>query len=282
MPNKESYGYDDISIETMNIAIPFISSPLARVINNSFSKGIVPDSTKVAKVLPLFKSGDQTLLSNYRPISLLPSFSKIFERLVYNRLISYLNKNNILHDYQFGFRSNHDTAMAVTEMVDKIAEAIDSKKISLGIFIDLSKAFDTINHNILIQKLSFYGIRGLSLEWFKSYLSDRSQFVCYSNAKSTVQKITCGVPQGSILGPLLFLLYVNDISNISKILHFVLFADDTNYFCPTIILLNCFKVLIRNLNISPTGFCVIDFLSISQKVILLFSQVQKLNSSSVT
>ena len=227
MPNKESCGYDDISIATMKIAIPFISTPLARVINNSFSQGIVPDSTKVAKILPLFKSGDQSLLSNYRLISLLPSFSKIFERLVYNRLISYLNKNNILYDYQFGFRSNHDTAMAVTEMVDKIAEAIDSKKISLGIFIDLSKAFDTINHNILIQKLSFYGIRGLSLEWFKSYLSDRSQFVYYNNAKSTVEKITCGVPQGSILGPLLFLLYVNDISNISKILHFILFADDT-------------------------------------------------------
>ena len=143
----------------MKIGIPFISAPLARVINNSFSQGIVPDSTKVAKVLPLFKSGDQTLLSNYRPISLLPSFSKIFERLVYNRLISYLNKNNILYDYQFGFRSNHDTAMAVTEMVDKIAEAIDSKKISLGIFIDLSKAFDTINHK------SYHSMESVDYLW---------------------------------------------------------------------------------------------------------------------
>ena len=227
---KTSAGHDHLSMQLMKLAMPFVAQPLADIINKSFIEGVFPDELKIAKVCPMFKSGDQCHISNYRPISILPSFSKVFERLMYNRLLSFLDKNNVLFRNQFGFRANHSTSMAVIEMVDRISAAIEEKKFSIGIFIDLSKAFDTVNHSILLDKLEHYGIRGIALEWFKSYLSNRKQFVEYNNSKSSLKEITCGVPQGSILGPLLFLLYVNDISNVSKILHFILFADDTNIF----------------------------------------------------
>ena len=171
-----------------------------------------------------------SLISNYRPVSGLPCFSKIFESLMYNRLISFINKHNLLYKYQFGFKKGNSTNMALILLVDKISEAIQKGEYVLGVFLDFSKAFDTINHNILCRKLECYGIRGMALQWISSYLSDRSQFVIYDNVKSPEKHITCGVPQGSILGPLLFLLYVNDIVNVSTLLFPMLFADDTNVF----------------------------------------------------
>ena len=237
MPPKSSSGYDEIPMHIMKFVIPFIADPLSFIINSSFSNGIVPDHLKIAKVYPLFKSGDRCLLNNYRPISVLPSFSKIMEKLVYNRLMAYLTRHNILYDYQFGFRSHHDTTLAVIEMIDRITAAIDSKCYSLGIFIDLSKAFDSINHQILLEKLHHYGIRGIAHKWFLSYLTNRQQYVDINGYKSTRMKISCGVPQGSILGPLLFLIFVNDMANVSKLLHLILFADDTNIFYLTAILL---------------------------------------------
>src|SRR5271165_1172283 len=120
--------------------------------------------------------------------------------------------------------------MALLDLHNKITEAWDKNEYAVGIFIDLSKAFDTINHDILIQKLSHYGIRGLPLDWFRSYLSNRKQYVCMGGNDSKYQDVTCGVPQGSVLGPLLFILYINDIVNCSKLLYFILFADDANLF----------------------------------------------------
>ena len=149
---------------------------------------------------------------------------------MYKRLISFLKKHNILYDYQFGFRENHSTDMALICLMEKLAKALDSNEIVIGLFLDLSKAFDTVNHEILLDKLNFYGIRGIALEWFRSYLSNRSQYVSYNSTNSNYKIIICGVLQGSILGPLLFLLYVNDLYNISKELFFILFADDTNVF----------------------------------------------------
>ena len=147
-----------------------------------------------------------------------------------NRLINFLNKHRLLYDQQYGFRQNLSTDFALLELSDKIAEAIDRKKFMIGIFVDLSKAFDTLNHNILLQKLISYGIRGSVNDWFRSYLEDREQFVLLNDVSSNKRKITTGVPQGSILGPLLFLVYINDICKSSDLLRFILYADDTNIF----------------------------------------------------
>ena len=144
--------------------------------------------------------------------------------------MSYLTKNDILSQSQFGFRANHSSHMALIELYNKITTAIDKDEFSIGIFIDLSKAFDTINHHILLTKLAHYGIRGISLKWFTSYLENRKQYVSVNGTDSSLSATVCGVPQGSILGPLLFLLYINDIMNCSDLLYFILFADDTNLF----------------------------------------------------
>ena len=151
-----------------------IAEPISRLINYSFATGKFPDQLKIAKVCPMFKNGDNTCFANYRPISVLPSFSKIFEKVVSNRLMAFLNLHKIFFKNQYGFRQNHSTYMAIMEMQDKISNAIDEGEYAVGIFLDLSKAFDTLDHYTLIAKLEYYGIRGLALEWFKSYLCSRA------------------------------------------------------------------------------------------------------------
>ena len=149
---------------------------------------------------------------------------------MYNRLYDYLTQNNILYKKQFGFQRKHSTEHALLELVNEIADSFENHKYTLEIFIDLSKAFDTVDHNILISKLKQYGITGANLSWFKNYLTGRKQCVTYDGKLTDTEKIECGVPQGSILGPLLFLIYVNNLRNTSKLLDFILFADDTNLF----------------------------------------------------
>ena len=228
--DKSSYGVDNIPINILKKCIMQVAEPLSALINSSILSGRVPDSLKIAKVCPIFKADADNTFSNYRPISVLPSFSKVFEKVVHRRLTDYMISKCILNKNQYGFRQNHSTYMAIQDMYNKITRAIDDREFSIGIFVDLSKAFDTINHDILLQKLEYYGIRGLALQWFKDYLTNRKQYVCYNNVSSSLMNVTCGVPQGSILGPLLFILYVNDIANCSSILYFILFADDTNIF----------------------------------------------------
>jgi exonuclease III len=228
--NGKSAGYDDVSPTIVKRVIPFISHPLAHIFNLSLSTGVFPSALKLAKVIPIFKKDDPHTFSNYRPISLLPCFSKILERLVYNRLDNFLTRFHILHNNQYGFRKHHSTDLALLDIYNKISSSLALNHHTIGIFLDLSKAFDTINHDILLSKLHHYGIRGLALDLLSSYLSDRFQFTSFDSHLSDRLPVSCGVPQGSILGPLLFLLYVNDIPSSSKHFSFVLFADDTNIF----------------------------------------------------
>ena len=227
---KRSSGYDEIPLDIVHLTAPQIAFPLSLIINCSISSGIFPNSLKIAKICPIFKNGDNRSLSNYRPISVLPSFSKIFEKAIYNRLLHFLNSNNSITNCQYGFRRNQSTYMALLNMHDKITEAMDKNEYVLGVYFDLAKAFDSLNHDILCNKLSYYGIRGKPLDLFIDYLSNRKQFVQMNDTRSLLQPISCGVPQGSILGPLLFIIYINDIVNCSSKLFPILFADDTNVF----------------------------------------------------
>ena len=152
-------------------------------------KGVVPIELKAAKVSPLFKSGDKMQLSNYRPVSVLPLFSKILERIMYSRLLSFTNKNNVLYPYQFGFRAGHSPELALVYLVDRISRALEEGEYVLGLFLDFSKAFDTVNHEILFSKLEFYGVRGIALAWFRSYLTSRTQYVEYNGTSSVIFNI---------------------------------------------------------------------------------------------
>ena len=186
---------------------------------------------KIAKVIPIYKKGEKDDVSNYRPISLLTSISKIVERIIYIRTVNFFKKSDIFSNFQFGFRENHGTTHALLSFVEKVTHALDTFSHTIGIFLDFSKAFDTINHKILLAKLSQYGIRGKALEWFTSYLSkNRSQYVHANGVDSQIKTIDCGVPQGSLLGPLLFIIYINDFHRSSDNLSFILFADDSNLF----------------------------------------------------
>ena len=171
-------------------------------------------------------------MSNYRPISLLSIFSKIFESIIAARLTNYLNKYNLLYEFQFGFRSSYSTKLAIINSVDDILLNLDKKNYVAGIFIDFAKACDTLDHTILLKKLNNNSIRGHIHNWFCSYLSNRTQYTSVNGTISKPSEIKFGVPQGSVLGPLLFLLYINDIGNIPDLSHKPkLFADDTNIFC---------------------------------------------------
>ena len=182
-------------------------------------------------MVPIFKAGKDNIDSyvhNYRPMSLLSCFSKIFERVVYNQLYNHLQLNKLLYDSQYGFRKSHSTELAALELIDSIYKNLDQGKTPIAIFLDLSKAFDTIDHKILINKLHHCGCRNISLNWFKSYLTERSQYVVINDTISKTLRITTGVPQGSVLGPLLFLIYINDLSRATDTFKYILFADDTN------------------------------------------------------
>ena len=186
---------------------------------------------KIAKIIPIFKSGDCKCLNNYRPISLLPVFSKLLEKIVHKRLMTFIQNNNILYKHQYGFQPKHATVHPLIQFVKSITDSNDlnTKDNTIGIFLDLSKAFDTVSHSILLKKLCFYGVRGVALDWFQSYLSDCSHYTDFDGCSSSVVEVNCGVPQASILGPLLSLIYVNDLPNCTS-MNVLSYADDTTLF----------------------------------------------------
>ena len=233
LKNKNSSGKDEISNKLLKSIKDEIAKPLTIIINQSLKTGVFPDALKIAKVKPLYKKGDNFCLNNYRPISLLPTISKIFERVMFTQLYSYLNANNLLSEQQYGFRSQHSTELACVKLVDYITTEMDNiKKIKTptAIFLDLSKAFDTLNFNILLNKLQYYGIDGISLSLIRSYLTDRFQYVQFENSESDLLEIKTGIPQGSILGPLFFSIMINDLVNSSNKFKFLMYADDTTIY----------------------------------------------------
>jgi hypothetical protein len=232
---KKSYGYDEVSIRILKLSAQFIISPLTYICNKSLNSGVFPDRLKYAIVRPIFKKGNKLDISNYRPISLLSTFSKVFEKVIYTRIQSHLEKYNMLVGEQYGFRANSSTEKAIYKLINDILEALNNKIIVGGLFCDLHKAFDCVDHGILLRKLEFYGIVGKIKTLIESYFNRRNQKVIlgsitsYNCISSDWEEIKCGVPQGSILGPLFFLLYINDLPNIAKKdTKVILYADDTS------------------------------------------------------
>ena len=189
--------------------------------------GIFPEKLKVAKVIPLFKKGVPTIINNYRPISLLPAISKVLEKIMGNQLSSYFESKKLFSKNQYGFRSGHSTEFAALELIDRITTKLDNNEVPFSIFLDLSKAFDTLDHNTLLCKLNHDGIQRISLKLYESYLSNRTQYVEFADVKSETLSIATGVPQGSILGTILFIMYINDFSHACQIFNFISCADDT-------------------------------------------------------
>lgn len=240
LENKFSTGFDDIPMSLIKQSAIHILKPLAHLVNSSFISGIFPSKLKITKVIPIFKKGELKDISCYRPISLLPAFSKIFEKIVYSQLLKYLETNNLLDKEQHGFRPGKSTITAGVEFLKNIVDSIDNREKVVGIFLDLSRAFDSVSHCILIEKLKSLGVRGKESVWFSSYLNNRQQYVEIEHMEegkycnylkkytSKPQTVKYGVPQGSILGPLLFLCYLGGLPQKVTMGSVCLYADDTN------------------------------------------------------
>ena len=225
---NKSDGPNSIPNQILKVMINEISDILATIFNISFETGKFIDFLKVARVIPIYKNkGSPLEPGNYRPISLISNIDKIFEKIVYKRMLKFLDDNKYIFKRQFGFRSKHSTKHSLITITESIRKSLDNGNLSCGVFLDFQKAFDTVNHDILLNKLKHYGFRGISHEWLKSYLTGRKQFVSCNGGESSLLEIKLGVPQGSVLGPLLFLIYINDISNCLIYSKAFIFADDT-------------------------------------------------------
>ena len=230
--SKNSSGFDGISTNLLKL-IKEVTKPITLLINQCLKKDFFPEHLKLAKVFPLFNKDDKSNIANYRPIPVLPSISKIFEKVIFEQLNKYFISNNLFFksQYRYGFRVNHSTELAALHLFDSVTNEMDRGIIPINKYLDLSKAFDTLDHSILLSKLEYYSIKNSELSLFKNYLLNRKQFVQMGEISSTTQTIKTGVPQGFILGPLLFIIYINDLRAASDFLQFIIYADDTIFFC---------------------------------------------------
>ena len=239
---KKSNGPNSIPNQIIKSISSSISLPISNICNKSFITSIFPDKLKMSKVIPIHKKVSKLKVANYRPISLLSNIDKIMEKIMFSRMHNFFELHNYIYHLQFGFRAKHSMNHALMSITQRIREAIDNGNMAIGVFVDLQKAFDTVNHDILLYKINHYGIRGMANDWFRSYLKNRSQYVFINGFDSILNRVDHGVPQGSVLGPLLFLIYINDlnicIAN-SEVYHF---ADDTH-------LLHISKKKLRNRNV---------------------------------
>ena len=228
--NSKATGLDNISVKFLKLSIHVIGDILTHIMNCSIKSGVFIDEWKDARVTPLYKSGEIFLVNNYRPVSVLPILSKIIERHIHNHFYEYLMHNNLITENQSGFRPKHSCETALHSIIEKWLHNIDNGKLTGVLFVDLSKAFDTVNHHVLLHKLLSFGICENSYNWFKSYLTNRSQCVRWNGSQSEKLDVTIGVPQGSILGPLFFMLYVNDYPNCLQHSAAHMYADDTSIY----------------------------------------------------
>ena len=214
LKNSKSTGVDDIDTGIIKLIAEDIIPALTHIINLSITHSDFPSMWKIAKVIPLLKKGDPLTPKNYRPVALLPIFSKVLERVVFNQLVEYLDTNGLLHPNHHGCRHDHSTASALIQMYDKWTEEVDQGNMVGVMMIDLSAAFDMVDHPLLLQKLQLFGLETTALAWVKSYISERSQSVIVDGCLSPPLDIECGVPQGSILGPLMYIIFTNDIPDL--------------------------------------------------------------------
>ena len=266
---KNSPDLDGISLSLLKCVSNEISGPLGHIFNLSLLEGVFPEKLKASRIVPIFKAGDKTMCDNYRPISLVSSISKILEKIVANKLIEHLTSNNLIFEHQYGFLKGKSTEHNLIHLINSIGKAINENKFCIGVFLDLKKAFDVVPHNILLKKLKKLGINGVPLQWFKSYLSNRTQKVDINGNLSSSKNIPISVMQGTILGPILFLVFINDIPSATVMLT-RLFADDTactlsHSDLPTLInlvnieiqkLANWFKANKMAVNISKTKYII--------------------------
>ena len=228
LKNKKC-SVSEIPVSIYKKITDIISPIISNLMNSSLSRGIFPNSLKLARVVPIHKSGSKKDVKNYRPISILPIMSKIFEKIVYKRVTNFFNKFKLFYPDQYGFQNKKSTTDAIIKFTDQCYDILNNQESLISVYLDFSKAFDTVDHNLLCKKLELYGIRGSVNNWFRSYLCSREQFVQIHSDRSSRQPLSYGVPQGSVLGPLLFLIYINDMHKCTnlKLIHF---ADDSTAF----------------------------------------------------
>ena len=225
---KKASGPNSIDPKILKMTSITASEIISYIFNECLDKGEYPDCLKKANIKPLHKKNARTEVSNYRPISLLSNINKIFETLLHSRLVEFFEKQSVIFKNQFGFRKGHSTSHAITALTEIVRSSLDKTEFSAAVFLDFQKAFDTVDHNILLQKLSHYGVRGVALKVFESYLKNRSQCVVINDAQSNYHEVKHGVPQGSVLGPLMFIIYINDLHNSVCYSTSIHFADDTS------------------------------------------------------